>query len=160
MSLTLYSKGLRKGCAWEVSWRLNRLQHIDPKFLWLQQHFFLILLGCLTGGPEGPSPLLGGGSHCLELQLELQLQLTPTNSNCDTGLYNYLTPTCFLWASHLHRIQPVPMSRGYLRRGAPVSWLTAGSKVNVLHYGISTFVDYLIPNPFLYKNSSISSNSI
>ena len=24
-----------KGCVWEVSWRLNRLQHIDPKFLCL-----------------------------------------------------------------------------------------------------------------------------
>ena len=30
----LFSKGLRKGCMWEVSWRLNRLQYIDPKFLW------------------------------------------------------------------------------------------------------------------------------
>ena len=34
---------------------------------------FLILLGCSTGGPEGPSPLLGAGSHWLELQQELQL---------------------------------------------------------------------------------------
>ena len=40
---------------------------------------------CLTGGPEGPSPLLGVGSHCIELQLELQLQLIPTNSNCLNG---------------------------------------------------------------------------
>ena len=38
--------------------------------------------GQLDRGPEGPSPLLGAGSHCLELQLEPQLQLTPTNSNC------------------------------------------------------------------------------
>ena len=30
---------------------------------------FLILLDCSTGGPECPSPLLGAGSHCLELQL-------------------------------------------------------------------------------------------
>ena len=28
--LTLHSKGLRKGYVWEVSWRRNRLQHIDP----------------------------------------------------------------------------------------------------------------------------------
>ena len=34
---------------------------------------FLILLGCSIGSPEGPSPLLGASSHCLELQLELQL---------------------------------------------------------------------------------------
>ena len=43
------AKGLRKGCVWEVSWRLNRLQHIDPLFLWLLKHFFLILLGCSAG---------------------------------------------------------------------------------------------------------------
>ena len=41
-SYTLFLKGLQKGCervaigyVWEVSWRRNRLQHIDPKFLWL-----------------------------------------------------------------------------------------------------------------------------
>ena len=67
----LFVKGLRKGGVWEVSWRRNRLQHIDPKFLWLLQHFFLILLGCSTGGPEGPSPLLGAGTHFLELELQL-----------------------------------------------------------------------------------------
>ena len=39
---------------------------------------FLILLGCPTGGPDGPSLLLGAGSQCLELQLELRPQLTPT----------------------------------------------------------------------------------
>ena len=31
---------------------------------------------------------------------------------CGTGLYNCLTSTCFLWASHLHPIQPV-QSQGY-----------------------------------------------
>ena len=37
---TLFSKMLRKGCervdigyVWEVSWRRNRQQHIDPQFL-------------------------------------------------------------------------------------------------------------------------------
>ena len=28
-------KGFRKGYVWEVSWRLNRQQYIDPKFLCL-----------------------------------------------------------------------------------------------------------------------------
>ena len=67
--------------------------------------FFLILLGCSTGGPEGPSPLLGAGSHCNSNFNCNWLQLTRTL--CGTGLYNCLTSTCFLWASHLHRIQPV-----------------------------------------------------
>ena len=29
----LVAKGLRKGYVWEVSWRQNKLQHIDPQFL-------------------------------------------------------------------------------------------------------------------------------
>ena len=70
--------------------------------------------GLLNRQSWGPSPLLGAGSHCLKLQLELQLQLTPTKSTlCGTRLYNCLTSTCFLWVSHLHRIQPVH-SQGYI----------------------------------------------
>ena len=57
-------------------------------------------------------------------------QLTETVGG--TGLYNCLTPTCFLWASHLQRIQSVHRSRWYLRQDAPVSRLTAQSKVNIL----------------------------
>ena len=85
---------------------------------------FLIPQGCSNGGPEGPSPQLGDGSHGLELQLELQLPRTV----CGTRLYHCLTSTCFLWASHLHRIKPVHMSRWYIRLDAPVSQ----SKVNML----------------------------
>ena len=40
------------------------------------------------------------------------LQLTRTV--CGTGSYNCLTYTCSLWASHLHRIQPIHMLRLYL----------------------------------------------
>ena len=75
ISLKLYSKWLRKGYVWEVSWRLNRLQHTDPII----------------------SPT----------------RLTPTNrTSCRTCLYHCLTSTCFLWASHLHPVQPVH-SQGY-----------------------------------------------
>ena len=38
-------------------------------------------------------------SNCNWLQL--------TRTVCGTGLYYCLSSTCFLWASHLHRIQPV-----------------------------------------------------
>ena len=31
----MVEKRLRKGYVWEVSWRLYKLQHIDPKFLCL-----------------------------------------------------------------------------------------------------------------------------
>ena len=101
----IVAKGLRKGYVWEVSWRLNKLQHIDPQFLYLWQHFFLILLGCSIGVSWGPRAV------CWALVLSRALsptRLTPTNwTSCRTGLYHCLTPTCFLWASHLHPIQPV-----------------------------------------------------
>ena len=60
-------------------------------------------------GSWGPKPLSGAGSYCLKLQLELQL----TQAVCGTWLYNCLTYTSFLWASQLHRIQPVHRSRWY-----------------------------------------------
>ena len=41
------------------------------------------------------------------------LQLTQTVSG--TQLYNCLTPTCFLWALHVHRIQPIHRSRWHLQ---------------------------------------------
>ena len=57
------------------------------------------------------TPPLGAGS--------LYSILSPTNSNfnltepvCGPGSYNCLTPTCYLWASPLHPIQPVH-SQGY-----------------------------------------------
>ena len=64
-------------------------------------------------------------SNCNWLQL--------TRTVCGTGLYNCLMSICFLWASHLHRIQPIHMSRWYLWPHAPVSRLTVRSKVNMLH---------------------------
>ena len=88
----------------------QRLQHIDPQLFWLLQHFFLVLLGCSTGGPWGPSSQSGAGSHVGILSPKLWLQLTRTS--CGTRLYNCLMSTCFLWASHLHPIQPVH-SQGY-----------------------------------------------
>ena len=36
-----------------------------------------------------------------------------TRTLCGTGLYNCSSSTCFLWASHLHRIQPVH-GQGYI----------------------------------------------
>ena len=59
------------------------------------------------------------------------LQLT--QAVCVTWLYNCLTPTCILWVPQLHWIQPVKVIPWYLQPDAPVSWLTARSKVNMLH---------------------------
>ena len=68
---------------------------------------------CWAAQPGALSAQLSAvsGFHCLKLQ-----QLTPklqTNwTSCRTGLYHCLTPTYFLWASHLHWIQPVH-NQGY-----------------------------------------------
>ena len=57
------------------------------------------------------SPLLSAGSLYSILNPTNWLQLTRTV--CRTGLYHCLTFTCFLWASHLHPIQPVH-GQGYI----------------------------------------------
>ena len=65
--------------------------------------------GLLNRGSWGPIAFC----WVLVLSTASYLQLTPTNwPSCHTGLYHYLTSTCFLWASHLHPIQPVH-SQGY-----------------------------------------------
>ena len=98
--------------------------------------------GLLTRGSWGPKPSAGSWFSLLRTATRTAtnwLQLTRTV--CGTGLYNCLISTCFLWASHLHQIQPVHMSSWYLRPDAPVSRLTAGSKVNMLH------MDLVLNNP-------------
>ena len=65
--------------------------------------------GLLNRGPWGPSSLLGLVLTASNCNNWLQ---TPNWTSCRTGLDHSLTATCFLWASHLHRIQPVH-SRGY-----------------------------------------------
>ena len=57
-----------------------------------------------SGVLRAHSHLLSAGS----LYSILSLTLTPTNrTSCRTGLYHCLITTCFLWASHLHPVQPV-----------------------------------------------------
>ena len=76
-------------------------------------------------------PLLGADHSTLSY-----LQLT--QPVCDTELYNCLASTCFLWASHLHPIQPVH-SQGYTLISSTGctcvnnSYLTARPRVNMQH---------------------------
>ena len=68
------------------------------------------LLSCsvrlLNRRSRGPSPLW-------ELVLSTASYLQLTRTVCRTGLYHCLTSTCFLWALHLHPIQPVH-GQGYI----------------------------------------------
>ena len=116
-SHTLFSKGLRKGYVWEVSWRRGQTAKYWPKVL-LATIAALLPQGCSKGCLWSGFYLRGqlrlevncnSNSNWLELCLELQL----TQTVCDTWLYDCLTSTCFLWASCLHRIQPVHRSRWY-----------------------------------------------
>ena len=69
----------------------------------------------LNRGSWGPKPTAGSWFSLPRTATRTStawLQLTRTV--CGTGLYDYLTSTCFLWASHLHWIQPVHRSRLYL----------------------------------------------
>ena len=71
---------------------------------------FSFCLAAQSGVLRAHSPLLSAGSLYSILSPTNWLQLT--EPACGTGLYNCLTPTCFLWATHLHPIQPVHI-QGY-----------------------------------------------
>ena len=89
--------------------------------------------GLLNWGSWGPKSSAGGWFSLPWTETRTQsnwLQLT--QAVYGTGFYNCLTSTYFLWASHLHRIQPVKAISWCFRPDALVSWLTAGSKVNML----------------------------
>ena len=64
-----------------------------------------------SGALRAHSPLLGARSLYIIFSPTNWLQLTRTV--CRTGLYHCLTSTCFMWALHLHRIQPVH-GQGYI----------------------------------------------
>ena len=109
----LFSKGLWKSWYWLCV--RGELETEHTATYWPQVPLTIAALlphsaGLLNRGSlRTASPLSGAGSHCLELQLELQL----TQAVCGTWLYNCSMSTCFLWASQLHRLQPVHRSRWY-----------------------------------------------
>ena len=110
----LYSKWLRKGCErvmcemWVRDWRNCKI--LTPSSFALAALFSRSAWLLNRGSWGAHSPLLGAGSIYSILSPTNWPQLT--EPVCGTGLYNCLTPTCFLWASHLHPIQPVH-SQGY-----------------------------------------------
>ena len=64
----------------------------------------------LNRGSRGSKPSAGS---CFSLHRTPTNWFQLTRTLCGTGLYNCLTSTCFLWASHLHRIQAVH-GQGYI----------------------------------------------
>ena len=91
--LWLYSKGLWKGYVWEVSWILKKDCNI------------------LTPSSSGYSSTPFSSCEAAQARA-LNSKLQTIWTSCRTGLDHCLTSTCFLWASHLHQIQPVH-NQGY-----------------------------------------------
>ena len=123
-------KGLRKGYVWEVSWRLNKLQHIDPSSFVFSSTSFSFCWAAQSGVLRAHNPLLGAGSLYSILSPP---KLTPTNwTSCRIGLYHCLTSTCERHICTQFNPFTVKVIPWYLRPDAPVPWLTAGLKVNML----------------------------
>ena len=106
-SLEKYTSHFIERVVCEREWETEqRLQHICPPPTLLAITAFLSRSpGLLNRGPGEPKPLLGHGFH--------SRILSPTDLNfLSPWLYNNLTYTYFLRASHLYSIQPVD-SQGY-----------------------------------------------
>ena len=88
--------GLRKGYVREVSWRLNKDCNIlTPSSFGYSSTSFSSFWAAQPGAP-GAQLSAWSGSHCFRLQpLTPNSDLQLTQTSCSTGLYNYLTPTCF-----------------------------------------------------------------
>ena len=111
--LSLYSKGLWKGyCVRGELETKQRLQHIDPLALPAIAALLSHSAGLLNRRPGGP--VSAGNWFSLPRTATTDFKLwSPTNwLPVAPRLYHCLTPICFLWASHLHSVQPVD-SQGY-----------------------------------------------
>ena len=103
-SHTWFSKGLRNGCetvdvgyVGEVSWRQNRLPHIDPKFLCIIAALLPHSAGLLNRGREGPSPLSGADSHYRILSPTATVTRTVTATRTELCLPRTPTDSSRLW---------------------------------------------------------------
>ena len=126
---------------WVGDW--TELQHIDPQLFWLQLHFFLVLLGCLTGG-LGAHPLPGHGSHS---SIFLQLIWTSYRrdyiiiwrppTSCERHIctqFNPPTVKVIPWSSDIFDWMYLLFTLVHFSSDSP-----AESEVNMLHgYGIRT----------------------
>ena len=116
-----------KGLCVRGSWRPNRTATYWPPVYWPWPRFFPVLLGCSTGGLEGPVSLgagylyrilsltrliinwLIGGLRAPSAGCQLSLPHLVSNwlNFLCTELYNSSTSTFFLWASQIALIQPI-----------------------------------------------------
>ena len=133
--LTLYSKWLWKRYVWEVSWRLNKLQHINPPPVFLS-------LAELLSRSAGLLNRGSWGHIALCWVLLLYSILFPTNwlQISELPVAPGYIIVCRPPASCERRIctqfkpSTVKVISWYLWPDATFPWLTAGSKVSMLEY--------------------------
>ena len=105
---------IRNGCervmckTWVGDW--TNCNILTPSSFVFSSTSFSFCWAAQTEALRAHSPLLGAGSLYGILSPTNWLQTNWTSSR--TGLYHCLTPTCFLWTSHLHPIHHVH-SQGY-----------------------------------------------
>ena len=110
----MVAKWLRKGCErviserWVGDW--TNCNILTPSSFVFSSTSFSFCWAAQSGVLMAHGSLLGAGSLYSILSPINWFQLN--EPVCRTGLYNYLTSTCFLWPSHLHPIQSVH-SQGY-----------------------------------------------
>ena len=140
-SHTLFERIAKGLCMWgELEWTdCNILTPISSVF---SSTFFSFCWAAQSGVLRAHSPLLGATASYLQL----------TEPVCGTGLYNCLTPTCFLWSPHLYPIQPVH-SQGYTLISSTgctchlhrcISYLTARPMVNMSHLLLTSSTLWLV----------------
>ena len=118
-SHTLFYKGLRKGWCW-LCVRCE-LETEQTATYWPQVPLAIATIlphsaGLLNRGSEAQAlclvlALTAVSCPQLRLVLELWLQLDLNSACLELQLHQTVCDTCFMWASHVHRIQPVYRSR-------------------------------------------------
>ena len=127
----MVAKGLRKDYVWEVSWRLNKECNIlTPSSSVFSSTSFLILLSCSTGGPGGPA--LGRVWLSLPRSTTNWLQLTELPVAPGYIIVWHPPASCERRICTQFNPSTVKAISWCLRPDAPVTWLTVGSKVNML----------------------------
>ena len=148
----MVAKGLRKVYEWQVSWRLNKLQHIDPSSSGYSSTSFSSC-GAAQPGALRAQLSAGSGCHCFELQQLTSNQLNFLSHRVISLFAVHLLHVSVTFALNstrprssclctLHLIQYGQGLPWYLRPNVPVLWLTAGSICYNLSLAITYHLNY------------------
>ena len=139
----MVAKRLRKFYVWEVSWRLNSDSNIlTPSSFVFSSNSFSFCWAAQSGVLMAHSPLLGTGSLYSILSSTNWLQLTELPVAPGYIIVWHPPASCERRICTQFNPSTVEAISWCLRPDAPVPWLTAGSKVNMLQEVNVSFVVY------------------